>query len=92
MSSYIEKLINGKNRYNKKNAYKVEDKTYKIVGIGPQALKVLWLGDTPGVKENTWNQCWWNYKNIDEVGKKVVIEAVKTLEGKKEKEEQTFPF
>lgn len=62
-----------KSRWNKKVELNVGDnKLYKVIGIGPKAFKVLWFGKTPGSKVPTWNQCWWRYKELDEVGLKVL--------------------
>lgn len=68
----INFLQANKNKWNKKETIKVNNNMFKVVGIGPKALKVLWFGPTPGVSGGTWNQCWWNYENIDNTAKEVI--------------------
>lgn len=70
-----------KANWNKKTEINVENKLFKIIGIGPKAFKVLWFGPTPGSKKPVWNQCWWNYNDLDEIAKQVVEKMYKELSG-----------
>ena len=70
-----------KAQWNKKTEIGADNKLFKIIGIGPVAFKVLWFGPTPGVKKGTWNQCWWNYDDLDETAIKVINKMYKKLSG-----------
>lgn len=81
---YVSKIdfVKGqKANWNKKTEINVENKLFKIIGIGPKAFKVLWFGPTPGSKKPVWNQCWWNYNDLDEIAKQVVEKMYKELSG-----------
>ena len=82
MMNRIEYLKNNKNKWNKKTEIKLENKIFKIIGIGPKALKVLWFGPTPGTNKGAWNQCWWNYNDIDDTAKQVIDVVVEALKQK----------
>lgn len=82
MVSKIEFIKTNKNQWNKKDEINVgDDKLYKVIGIGPVAFKVLWFGPTPGTKKPVWNQCWWNYEDLDDTAKKVVDKIYSKLSG-----------
>lgn len=70
-----------KSEWNKKEQINADNKLFKIIGIGPKAFKVLWFGPTPGSKLPVWNQCWWNYDNLDEIAEEVVNKMYKKLSG-----------
>ena len=61
-----------KQSWNKKTEINTDNKLFKIIGIGPKAFKILWFGPTPGSKKPVWNQCWWNYNDLDEIAIKVI--------------------
>lgn len=73
MNNKIEFIKNNKGNWNKKTEINADNKLFKIIGIGPKAFKVLWFGPTPGTKKPVWNQCWWNYKELDDSIAKTVI-------------------
>lgn len=78
----IEFIRTNRAKWNKKTELNIgDDKLYKIIGIGPKAFKVLWFGPTPGSAKPVWNQCWWNYKELDETSKKVVDKIYNKLSG-----------
>jgi len=80
--SQLEFVKTYKSNWNKKTEINVGDnQLYKIIGIGPYAFKVLWFGKTPGSTVPVWNQCWWNYNNLDSTAKKVVAKMYKELSG-----------
>ena len=68
----LEFIRANKDTWNKKEEINSNNKLFKIIGIGPKAFKVLWFGPTPGSKKPVWNQCWWNYNDLDELSKEVV--------------------
>lgn len=76
MVSNIDFVKNHKNIWDKKTQINVDNKLFKIIGIGPKALKVLWFGPTPGIKIGVWNQCWWNYDQLDDLAYKVIDKMV----------------
>lgn len=78
----IEFIKTNKIKWNKKEELNVGDnKLYRIIGIGPKAFKVLWFGPTPGTKHPVWNQCWWNYNDLDEIAEKVVAKMYSKMSG-----------
>ena len=78
----LEFIRANKTSWDKKEEVNVGDnKLYKIIGIGPKAFKVLWFGSTPGTKHPVWNQCWWNYNDLDETAEKVIIKMYKKMSG-----------
>lgn len=78
----LEFIKTNKTNWNKKEELNVGDnKLYKIIGIGPKAFKVLWFGQTPGAKHPVWNQCWWNYNDLDETAEKVIIKMYTKMSG-----------
>ena len=78
----LEFIKANKTSWNKKEELNVGDnKLYKIIGIGPKAFKVLWFGPTPGTKHPVWNQCWWNYNDLDEVAERVVAKMYTKMSG-----------
>lgn len=70
-----------KSQWNKKTEINADNKLFKIIGIGPKAFKVLWFGPTPGSKLPVWNQCWWNYEQLDSIAEQVVEKMYKELSG-----------
>lgn len=70
-----------KSQWNKKTEINADNKLFKIIGIGPKAFKVLWFGPTPGSKVPVWNQCWWNYEQLDSIAEQVVEKMYKELSG-----------
>lgn len=79
--SKIDFVKSHKASWNRKTEIASDNKIFKIIGIGPQAFKVLWFGPTPGTKKPVWNQCWWNYNDLDDVAKKVVDKMYQKLSG-----------
>ena len=79
--SKIDFVKSNKTSWNKKNEIQIGNQKIKVIGIGPKAFKVLWFGVTPGLKTPTWNQCWWNYEQLDDLAKKVIDEMYKILSG-----------
>lgn len=77
----LEFVKTHKESWNKKTEVNADNKLFKIIGIGPKAFKVLWFGPTPGSKKPVWNQCWWNYNDLDETAEKVVEKMYKELSG-----------
>lgn len=78
----LEFIRANKTNWDKKEELNVGDnKLYKIIGIGPKAFKVLWFGPTPGTKHPVWNQCWWNYNDLDEIAEKVVAKMYTKMSG-----------
>ena len=75
----IEFVKTHKKDWNKKQKIGANNKLFKIIGIGPKAFKVLWFGPTPGVKKGVWNQCWWNYDDLDDIAIEVVGKMYKEL-------------
>lgn len=72
-----------KSQWNKKTQINVgNNKLYKVIGIGPEAFKVLWFGKVEGCKKPVWNQNWWNYKDLDEIGLKVLDKIYEELKNK----------
>ena len=80
-SSKLDFVKSHKNSWNKKDEISADNKLFKIVGIGPKALKVLWFGPTPGCSKPVWNQCWWNYSNLDKVAEEVIDKMYTKLSG-----------
>ena len=76
MNNKIEFIKNNKSNWNKKTEINADNKLFKIIGIGPKAFKVLWFGPTPGTQKPVWNQCWWNYKELDDSIAKTVIDKM----------------
>lgn len=70
-----------KAQWNKKEEIPADNRLFKIVGVGPKAFKVLWFGPTPGTKKPVWNQCWWNYDNLDEIAIEVINKMYNKLSG-----------
>lgn len=79
--SKIDFVKSQKQRWDKKQELNVDNKLFKIIGIGPKAFKVLWFGPTPGSKKPVWNQCWWNYNDLDAIAKEVVDKMYEKLSG-----------
>lgn len=79
--SKLEFVKTQKSNWNKKTEVNTDNKLFKIIGIGPKAFKVLWFGPTPGSKKPVWNQCWWNYNDLDETAEKVIDKMYKELLG-----------
>lgn len=79
--SKLDFVKSQKASWNKKTEINVENKLFKIIGIGPKAFKVLWFGPTPGTKLPVWNQCWWNYEQLDSIAEQVVDKMYKELSG-----------
>ena len=79
--SKLEFVKTHKESWNKKTEVNADNKLFKIIGIGPKAFKILWFGPTPGSKKPIWNQCWWNYNDLDETAEKVVEKMYKELSG-----------
>lgn len=77
--SKIEFVKTHKEMWNRKQQIGADNKLFKIVGIGPKAFKVLWFGPTPGTKKPVWNQCWWNYDDLDKVAEQVIDKMYKHL-------------
>lgn len=76
--------------WNKKTQVNVGDNhLYKIVGSGKKSFKVLWFSKAPGVKHPVWNQNWWFYNDLDEIGHKVV-EKMYTQMNEKQGEQTTL--
>lgn len=57
------------------------NKLYKVIGIGPKAFKISWFGKVEGCKKPVWNQNWWYYNDLDEIGVKVLDKLYKELSG-----------
>ena len=80
--SKLEFVKAQKQSWNKKTEINIGDnQLYKIIGIGPKAFKVLWFGKTKGSTKPIWNQCWWNYKELDDTAKTVVDKMYSILSG-----------
>jgi len=79
--SKIEFVKTHKSEWDKKTEINADNKLFKIIGIGPKAFKVLWFGPTPGTKHPVWNQCWWNYNDLDAIAEKVVEKMYNKLSG-----------
>ena len=79
--SKLEFVKTQKASWNKKTEINVDNKLFKVIGIGPKAFKVLWFGPTPGTKLPVWNQCWWNYEQLDSIAEQVVEKMYKELSG-----------
>lgn len=79
--SKLDFVKSHKASWNKKTEVNADNKLFKIVGIGPKAFKVLWFGPTPGSKKPVWNQCWWNYNDLDEIAEKVIDKMYTELSG-----------
>lgn len=79
--SKLDFVKSQKSSWDKKEEISVDNKLFKIIGIGPKAFKVLWFGPTPGSTKPVWNQCWWNYNDLDTIAKKVVDKMYKELSG-----------
>ena len=77
----IAYIKNNKSKWNKKTEINSNNKLFKIIGIGPKAFKVLWFGPTPGSKKPVWNQCFWNYKELDDISKDVVDKIYNQIKG-----------
>lgn len=76
--AYIKK---NKTKWNRKTEINSNNKLFKIIGIGPKAFKVLWFGPTPGSQKPVWNQCFWNYKELDDISQDVVNKIYNQLKG-----------
>lgn len=63
MENVIEKIKNNKEL---KGEYKVENTPVKVIGVGPNALKVLVLEASRFTVKPIWKQHWINYKTDSE--------------------------
>lgn len=68
--------------WNRKTEINHENHLYKIIGAGPKAFKVLKFMAQPETKTPTWNQTFWNYKEMTEVGEAVISKVAKQLKSK----------
>jgi len=80
-SNKLEFVKAQKASWNRKTEINVDNKLFKVIGIGPKAFKVLWFGPTPGSKLPVWNQCWWNYEQLDDTAKAVIAKMFDILSG-----------
>ena len=80
-TSKLDFVKSQKASWNKKTEINVDNKLFKVIGIGPKAFKVLWFGPTPGTKLPVWNQCWWNYEQLDSIAEQVVDKMYDKLSG-----------
>lgn len=79
--SKLEFVKAQKSNWNRKTEINADNKLFKIIGIGPKAFKVLWFGPTPGSTKPVWNQCWWNYEQLDDTAKTVIDKMFDILNG-----------
>lgn len=78
----ISFIRTNKKNWNKKDEINIGDnKLYKIIGCGPVAFNVLWFGKAPGVNKPVWNQCFWNYDDLDETAEKVIDKVYSKMSG-----------
>lgn len=75
--NYIELIKNNKEFC--KQEFVVDNTTVKVIGIGPKALKVLVQEPSKFVNTPIWNQTWFKYNDLTDIGKKLVNEMVKAI-------------
>lgn len=73
-------VIKNFRNWNKKEEINHDNHLYKIIGAGPKAFKVLKFMAQPETKKPAWNQTFWNYLEMTEVGEAVISKVAKKLQ------------
>ncbi|WP_296848446.1 hypothetical protein [uncultured Methanobrevibacter sp.] len=75
--------------WNRKDEINHNNHLYKIIGAGPKAFKVLKFMAQEETTKPAWNQTFWNYLEMTEVGEAVISKVAKKLQ-KKSSEQSTL--
>lgn len=75
--TYIDNII--ANKETCKGEYKINNTIIKVIGIGPKSLKVLVQEPSKFVKTPVWNQTWFKYNDMTDLGKDLVRVMVQSI-------------
>lgn len=68
------------NRWNKKQEINIgNNRLYKIIGSGPKAFKVLKFMPQEETMSAAWNQTWWKYNDLTDIGQAVIDVVANSL-------------
>lgn len=76
-TKYVKKNFG---KWNKKQEINIgNNRLYKIIGSGPKAFKVLKFMPQEETTKPAWNQTWWKYDELTEIGEAVISVIANSL-------------
>lgn len=67
-------------KWNKKTEVNIgNNRLYKIIGSGPSAFKILKFMPQEETTKPSWNQTWWRYSELTDVGEEVISKVAQKM-------------